>query len=82
MRRKFSPEFVNRIDHVITYQPLDAASFAAITDHEIDRLQNHVGHAWARAGFMVEVPFATRQWLIERGTSAEYGARELKRTDS
>jgi ATP-dependent Clp protease ATP-binding subunit ClpA len=42
VRKKFSPEFVNRIDHVITYQPLDAESFAAITDHEIDNLQNHV----------------------------------------
>ena len=35
VRKKFSPEFVNRIDHVITYQPLNAESFAAITDHEI-----------------------------------------------
>ncbi len=30
--------------------------------------------------FTIEVPFETRQWLIEKGTSAEYGARELKRT--
>jgi len=29
----------------------------------------------------IEVPFETRQWLIERGTSSEYGARELKRTN-
>ena len=42
VRKKFSPEFVNRIDHVITYQPLDAESFAAIVDHEIDNLQRHV----------------------------------------
>ena len=80
VRRKFSPEFVNRIDHVITYQPLDAQSFAAITDHEIDHLQNHVNSRLGNRCFTVEVPFDTRQWLIERGTSAEYGARELKRT--
>jgi len=65
---------------VITYQPLDAQSFAAITDHEIDHLQNHVNSRLGSRCFAVEVPFETRQWLIEHGTSAEYGARELKRT--
>jgi ATP-dependent Clp protease ATP-binding subunit ClpB len=80
VRKKFSPEFVNRIDHVITYQPLDAQSFAAITDLEIDNLQNHVNTRLGSRCFTVEVPFETRQWLIEHGTSSEYGARELKRT--
>jgi ATP-dependent Clp protease ATP-binding subunit ClpA/ActR/RegA family two-component response regulator len=80
VRKKFSPEFVNRIDHVITYQPLNAESFAAIVDHEIDHLQSHVNTRLANRCFTVEVPFETRQWLIEKGTSVEYGARELKRT--
>ena len=80
VRKKFSPEFVNRIDHVVTYQPLDAQSFAAITDHEVDNLQNHVNTRLGARCFTIEVPFETRQWLIERGTSPEYGARELKRT--
>jgi len=80
VKRKFSPEFVNRIDHVITYKPLDAESFAAITNHEIDSLQNHVNTRLGNRCFAVDVPFETRQWLIEKGTSPEYGARELKRT--
>src|SRR6202046_4270494 len=80
VRKKFSPEFINRIDHVITYRPLDAESFSAITDHEIASLQNHVNTRLGTRCFAIEVPFETRQWLIERGTSAEYGARELKRT--
>jgi ATP-dependent Clp protease ATP-binding subunit ClpA/CheY-like chemotaxis protein len=80
VRRKFSPEFINRIDHIITYQPLNAESFAAITDHEIDSLQNHVNTRLSSRCFNIEVPFETRQWLIEKGTSPEYGARELKRT--
>ncbi len=79
VRRKFSPEFINRIDHVITYRPLDAESFAAITDHEIDNLQKHVNSRLGSRCFNIEVPFAARQWLIEKGTSPEYGARELKR---
>src|SRR5580658_8359530 len=80
VRKKFSPEFINRIDHVITYRPLDAESFSAITDHEIASLQSHVNTRLGTRCFAIEVPFETRQWLIEHGTSAEYGARELKRT--
>jgi ATP-dependent Clp protease ATP-binding subunit ClpA/CheY-like chemotaxis protein len=80
VKRKFSPEFVNRIDHVITFRPLDAESFAAITDMEIRQLQRHINERLGMRAFELEVPFATRQWLIERGTSQEYGARELKRT--
>src|ERR1700689_4585161 len=80
VRKKFSPEFINRIDHVITYRPLDAESFSAITDHEIASLQSHVNSRLGTRCFTIEVPFETRQWLIERGTSAEYGARELNRT--
>src|ERR1044071_4333339 len=42
VRKRFSPEFVNRIDCIITYQPLTPESLAAILDHQIDDLQNHV----------------------------------------
>ncbi|MCU1330866.1 MAG: ATPase domain protein, partial [Bryobacterales bacterium] len=80
VRRRFSPEFVNRIDHVVTYEPLTAKSFAAITDHEIDRLQNHVDARMGHRAFVIDAPWSTRQWLMEKGTSSEYGARELKRT--
>ena len=80
VKRKFSPEFVNRIDHVITYKPLDGDSFAAITDHEIRNLQRHINERLGIRRFDLEVPYATRQWLINKGTSPEYGARELKRT--
>jgi ATP-dependent Clp protease ATP-binding subunit ClpA len=80
VRKKFSPEFINRIDHVITYRPLDPESFAAIADLEIDNLQKHVNTRLGGRCFAIEVPFETRQWLIENGTSPEYGARELKRT--
>src|ERR1700761_6021143 len=78
VRKKFSPEFINRIDHVITYRPLDAESFSAIADHEIAGLQSHVNTRLGTRCFTIEVPFETRQWLIERGTGPEYGAGELK----
>src|SRR5579871_4192271 len=80
VRKKFSPEFVNRIDCVITYQPLTAESLSAIVDHQILDLQNHVNTRLANRCFNIEVPFETRQWFIRHGTSSEFGARELNRT--
>ena len=80
VRKKFSPEFVNRIDCVITYQPLTAESLSQIVDHQITALQTHVNTRLGTRCFQIEVPYETRQWLIEKGTSNEYGARELNRT--
>ncbi|HLK47083.1 MAG TPA: AAA family ATPase [Bryobacteraceae bacterium] len=80
VRKRFSPEFVNRIDCIITYQPLTAESLSAILDHHITDLQNHVNTRLGNRSFTLEVPFETRQWLLQKGTSPEYGARELNRT--
>ncbi|MBZ5578747.1 MAG: AAA family ATPase [Acidobacteriia bacterium] len=80
VRKRFSPEFVNRIDCIITYQPLTAESLTAILDHHITDLQNHVNTRLGNRSFMLEVPFESRQFLLQKGTSAEYGARELNRT--
>jgi len=80
VRKRFSPEFVNRIDCIITYQPLTAESLSAILDHHITDLQNHVNTRLGNRSFVLEVPFESRQWLLQKGTSPEYGARELNRT--
>jgi len=80
VRKKFSPEFVNRIDAVITYQPLDAESLAAILEHQIRQLQNHVNNRLGQRCFTIEVPQDSREFLLKAGTSAQYGARELNRT--
>jgi hypothetical protein len=42
VRRRFSPEFVNRIDVVVTYEPLDAQALGEILDHQIAELEMHV----------------------------------------
>jgi CheY-like chemotaxis protein len=80
VRKRFSPEFVNRIDCIITYQPLTPESLSAILDQQITDLQNHVNTRLGSRSFTLEVPFDSRQFLLMRGTSAEYGARELNRT--
>lgn len=80
VRRKFSPEFVNRIDAVLTYQPLDGASIAVIVDQQIAELERHIENRLAERAFGLEIGKPAREWLLKKGTSAEYGARELKRT--
>jgi CheY-like chemotaxis protein len=80
VRKAFSPEFVNRIDTVVTYSPLDDAALAAILALQIDELQQHVNTRLGPSGFTIEVPPESRAFLLRRGASPEYGARELKRT--
>jgi CheY-like chemotaxis protein len=80
VRKAFSPEFVNRIDAVVMYQPLDAESLATILDQNLEQLQTHVNTRLGARCFTVDVPPESRQFLLREGTSEEYGARELKRT--
>lgn len=80
VRKRFSPEFINRIDCIITYQPLTVEALSTILDQHIVDLQNHVNTRLANRSFTLDVPFETRQFLLKHGTSAEYGARELNRT--
>jgi ATP-dependent Clp protease ATP-binding subunit ClpA len=80
VRKRFSPEFVNRIDCIITYQPLTPESLSAILDKQIVDLQNHVNTRLGNRSFVLDVPAEARQFLLNKGTSSEYGARELNRT--
>ena len=79
VRRKFSPEFVNRIDAVVTYQPLDAGALATIVDQQIEALEKHIENRLMDRAFGIDVTDAAREFLLRKGTSDEYGARELKR---
>ena len=63
-----------------TYQPLDELALAAILEHHVADLQRHVNTRLGNRSFEIDVSQAARRFLLERGTSAEYGARELKRT--
>jgi ATP-dependent Clp protease ATP-binding subunit ClpA len=51
-----------------------------ILDHEIRQFQDHIDRRLGDRTFRLEVPARARKFLLERGTSMEYGARELKRT--
>ena len=79
VKRKFAPEFVNRIDAVITYQPLDPDALEAILDQQIAALERHIARRLEDRAFTLELDRGARSFLLAKGTSREYGARELKR---
>jgi ATP-dependent Clp protease ATP-binding subunit ClpA len=80
VQRRFSPEFINRIDSIITYQPLDSAAIETILDQQITALEHHINTRLEEDAFDLEVTREARKLLLARGISTEYGARELKRT--
>src|SRR6185295_14893274 len=80
VRKRFSPEFVNRIDAVVTYKPLDTEALEMILDHDVRNLQEHVNSRLGERCFQIEVLPDAREFLLGKGVSQEYGARELKRT--
>ena len=79
VQRHFSPEFVNRIDAVITYRPLGNESLVAILEQHVVELQRHVQSRLGSRSFDIDVAPAARFFMLEKGTSMEYGARELRR---
>lgn len=80
VRHKFSPEFVNRIDSVITYKPLDRAACDAILDQILAGFARLIHGRLGLRAFRLQCTAAGRNLLLDSGTSVEFGARELKRT--
>ena len=80
LQRRFSPEFINRIDSVITYAPLGRGALEGILDLLIRELQEHIDKRLGDRSFLLNVGGRARSVLLNAGASAEYGARELKRT--
>lgn len=79
-KRKFPPEFLNRVDRVITYQPLDEAAMARILEIELGSIQRHLNIRLGVRTFTVALSPRGRKALLEQATSPEFGAREIRRT--
>jgi len=80
VRQKFSPEFVNRIDSVITYKPLDREACEVILDQIFATFARMIQNRLGPRGFRLQCTASGRNLLLDTGISAEFGARELKRT--
>lgn len=79
VRRRFSPEFMNRVDQTITYAPLTRQAFDAILDLQIEAIRQHIQQRLGARAFRLDVTPEAREFLLRAGTSARYGAREMKR---
>jgi ATP-dependent Clp protease ATP-binding subunit ClpB len=77
-KRKFSPEFMNRIDKVVVFHPLRREQLEQVLDIELERVQQRVLET-ARGQFVFQVSAAARSFLLREGTDLRYGARHLKR---
>ena len=77
-RRKFSPEFMNRLDKVVVFHPLRAGQLEQILEIELDMVQRRLLDT-ARGQFLFRVAPAAKAFLLREGTDLKYGARHLKR---
>jgi ATP-dependent Clp protease ATP-binding subunit ClpA len=77
-RRKFSPEFMNRLDKVVVFHPLQREQLEEVLEIELGRVQQRVLET-ARGQFLFRVTSSARDFLLQEGTDQRYGARHLKR---
>jgi len=77
-KRKFSPEFMNRIDKVVVFHPLRREQLEQILDIELGMVQKRVLDI-AHGQFIFRVTPEARGFLLAEGTDMKYGARHLKR---
>ncbi len=77
-RRKFSPEFMNRLDKVVCFHPLKKEQLREVLDIELGQVQQRVLET-AKGQFLFRVTGPGKEFLLQEGTDQRYGARHLKR---
>jgi ATP-dependent Clp protease ATP-binding subunit ClpA len=77
-RRKFSPEFMNRLDKVVVFHPLNHEQLAEVLQIELGQLQQRILETH-NGRFLFRMTDAGRKFLLSEGTDQRYGARHLKR---
>jgi ATP-dependent Clp protease ATP-binding subunit ClpB len=77
-RRKFSPEFMNRLDKVVVFHPLRREQLEEVLEIELGQVQQRVLET-AKGQFLFRVTSGGRDFLLQEGTDQRYGARHLKR---
>src|SRR6266436_2604053 len=78
-RRKFSPEFMNRIDKVVVFKTLRPEHLEQILEIELGMVQQRVLMAAGAHQFVFNCTSKVKEYLLSEGTDPKYGARHLKR---
>jgi ATP-dependent Clp protease ATP-binding subunit ClpC len=75
LKKTFRPEFLNRIDEIITFSPLSVEQMGLIVDLQMKEVQERLGER----GLNVVLTPASREWLAREGFDPAFGARPLRR---
>ena len=78
-KRKFSPEFMNRIDKVVVFRSLKEHHLRLILDIELNSVQDRITES-AGTKFVFECTSEAKEYLLSEGIDLKYGARHLKRS--
>jgi ATP-dependent Clp protease ATP-binding subunit ClpA len=78
-RRKFTPEFINRLDKIVTFKPLGSAELKKILDIELNMVQQRIFNTSPEKSFVFKTTDGAKGFLLQEGTDLKYGARHLKR---
>ena len=78
-RRKFTPEFMNRIDKAVVFHPLGARELRRVLEIELDDVQRRIHKVQDGPPFLMKVADSAQDFLLAEGTDLRYGARPLKR---
>jgi ATP-dependent Clp protease ATP-binding subunit ClpC len=75
IERFFRPEFINRLDDIIVFRPLNREDLTQIINYELQKLTKRL----TSQGFTLELDESARDFLMEKGYNPDYGARPLRR---
>jgi ATP-dependent Clp protease ATP-binding subunit ClpB len=78
-RRRFTPEFINRLDKIVVFKPLGNKELERILDIELEFVHQRLQTAAASEPFELIIAESARELLLREGTDSRYGARHLKR---
>jgi ATP-dependent Clp protease ATP-binding subunit ClpB len=78
-RRKFTPEFMNRIDKVVVFKTLRSEHLSQILEIELGMVQQRILQAAGANQFVFTCTSKVKDYLLQEGTDPRYGARHLKR---
>lgn len=78
-RRRFTPEFFNRLDRIVVFEPLSGEGLRDVLDLELRMLQEELINSPDGVPFVFSLTDQAKDFLLKEGTDIRYGARPLKR---
>jgi len=78
-RRRFTPEFINRLDKIVVFRSLGEEEMRRILEIELAEMERRIQRATGAAGLKFRLDHRAKDLLLAQGTDARYGARHLKR---